>query len=94
MAGRYLVREHPMEADVIIGVPDSGIHAAKGYAMESGIPYNDGLVKNRYIGCTFIQPGQVNRKVSVRLKLNALRSTIARKRVVVIDDSIVRGTCW
>lgn len=92
LAGRYLAREHPIDADVIIGVPDSGLHAAKGYALESGIPYNDGLVKNRYIGRTFIQPGQENREASVRLKLNALRSTIAGRRVVVIDDSIVRGT--
>lgn len=92
LAGRYLAKEHPIDADVVIGVPDSGLHAAKGYALESGIPYNDGLVKNRYIGRTFIQPGQANREASVRLKLNALRSTIAGKRVVVIDDSIVRGT--
>ena len=92
LTGRYLAKEHPIDADVIIGVPDSGLHAAKGYALESGIPYNDGLVKNRYIGRTFIQPGQANREASVRLKLNALRSTIAGKRVVVIDDSIVRGT--
>ena len=92
LAGQYLAKEHPIDADVVIGVPDSGLHAAKGYALESGIPYNDGLVKNRYIGRTFIQPGQANREVSVRLKLNALRSTVAGKRVVVIDDSIVRGT--
>ncbi len=92
LAGRYLAKEHPIDADVVIGVPDSGIHAAKGYALESGIPYNDGLVKNRYIGRTFIQPGQENRENAVRLKLNALRSTVAGKRVVVIDDSIVRGT--
>ena len=92
LAGRYLAKEHPIDADVIIGVPDSGLHAAKGYALESGIPYNDGLVKNRYIGRTFIQPGQANREASVRLKLNALRSTVAGRRVVVIDDSIVRGT--
>lgn len=92
LAGRYLAKEHPIDADVIIGVPDSGLHAAKGYALESGIPYNDGLVKNRYIGRTFIQPGQQNREFSVRLKLNALRSTVSGKRVVVIDDSIVRGT--
>lgn len=92
LTGRYLAKEHPIDADVVIGVPDSGLHAAKGYALESGIPYNDGLVKNRYIGRTFIQPGQANREASVRLKLNALRSTVAGKRVVVIDDSIVRGT--
>ncbi len=92
LAGRYLAREHPVEADVVIGVPDSGLNAAKGYALESGIPYNDGLIKNRYVGRTFIQPSQEDRELAVRLKLNPLRSTIAGKRVVVIDDSIVRGT--
>ena len=92
LAGRFLAQEHPIDADVVIGVPDSGLNAAKGYALESGIPYNDGLIKNRYIGRTFIQPGQANREQSVKLKLNPLRSTIAGKRVVVIDDSIVRGT--
>ena len=90
LAGRCLAKEHPVEADVVIGVPDSGLNAAKGYAMESGIPYNDGLIKNRYIGRTFIQPGQANREQAVKLKLNPLRSTIAGKRVVVIDDSIVQ----
>ena len=88
----YLAREHPVEADVVIGVPDSGLNAAKGYALESGIPYNDGLIKNRYVGRTFIQPGQENRELAVRLKLNPLRSSISGRRVVVIDDSIVRGT--
>ena len=92
LAGRYLAREHPVEADVVIGVPDSGLNAAKGYALESGIPYNDGLIKNRYVGRTFIQPGQENRELAVRLKLNPLRSSISGRRVVVIDDSIVRGT--
>lgn len=92
LAGRYLAKEFPIDADVVIGVPDSGLNAAKGYALESGLPYNDGLIKNRYIGRTFIQPGQDNREMSVKLKLNPLRSTISGKRVVVIDDSIVRGT--
>ena len=92
LAGRLLAREHPIEADVVIGVPDSGLNAAKGYAMESGIPYHDGLIKNRYLGRTFIQPGQENRERAVRMKLNPLRSTIEGRRVVVIDDSIVRGT--
>lgn len=92
LAGRYLAKEHPLDADVVIGVPDSGLNAAKGYALEAGIPYNDGLIKNRYVGRTFIQPGQENREQAVRLKLNPLRATIADKRVVVIDDSIVRGT--
>ena len=92
LAGRYLAQEHPIDADVVIGVPDSGLNAAKGYAQQSGIHYNDGLIKNRYIGRTFIQPGQSARESSVRLKLNALRSTVSDRRVVVIDDSIVRGT--
>lgn len=92
LAGRYLAREHPRQADVVIGVPDSGLNAAKGYAMESGIPYNDGLIKNRYVGRTFIKPDQASREQAVKLKLNPLRSTIDGKRVVVIDDSIVRGT--
>ncbi|MGE4353481.1 MAG: amidophosphoribosyltransferase [Oscillospiraceae bacterium] len=92
LAGKSLAQEYPIDADVVIGVPDSGLSAAKGYALESGIPYNDGLIKNRYIGRTFIQPGQENREMAVRLKLNPLRSTISGKRVVVIDDSIVRGT--
>lgn len=92
LAGKYLAQEFPVDADVVIGVPDSGLNAAKGYAQESGLPYNDGLIKNRYIGRTFIQPGQENREMSVRLKLNPLRSTVSGKRVVVIDDSIVRGT--
>ncbi len=92
LAGRCLAREHPRAADVVIGVPDSGLNAAKGYAMESGIPYNDGLIKNRYVGRTFIKPDQASREQAVKLKLNPLRSTIEGKRVVVIDDSIVRGT--
>lgn len=92
LAGRYLAREHPLDADVVIGVPDSGLIAAKGYALESGTPYRDGLIKNRYIGRTFIQPDQASREQAVKLKLNPLRSTVAEKRVVVIDDSIVRGT--
>lgn len=91
-AGRYLSLEHPVEADVVIGVPDSGISAAIGYAKASGIPYEVGLIKNRYIARTFIQPGQDKRERSVRLKLNALRPTIAGKRVIMVDDSIVRGT--
>ena len=92
LAGRCLAREHPRAADVVIGVPDSGLNAAKGYAMESGIPYNDGLIKNRYVGRTFIKPDQASREQAVKLKLNPLRSTVEGKRVVVIDDSIVRGT--
>ena len=92
LAGRYLAKEYPIDADVVIGVPDSGLVAAKGYAMESGIPFNDGFIKNRYVGRTFIKPGQVSREQAVKLKLNPLRATVAGKRVVMIDDSIVRGT--
>lgn len=91
-AGRFLAKESPVEADVVIGVPDSGLDAAMGYAAESGIPYGEGFVKNRYIGRTFITPNQQSREQAVRIKLGALRSQVAGKRVVMIDDSIVRGT--
>mgnify|MGYP000121488015 CR=1 FL=1 len=91
-AGKYLSLEHPVGADLVMGVPDSGIPAAIGYARCSGIPYGVGLIKNRYIGRTFIQPGQDNRERSVRLKLNALREAVQGKRVIMVDDSIVRGT--
>lgn len=91
-AGKYLSIEHPVGADVVIGVPDSGIPAAIGYAKYSGIPYGVGLIKNRYIARTFIQPGQDKRERSVRLKLNALRTAVDGKRVIMVDDSIVRGT--
>jgi amidophosphoribosyltransferase len=90
--GRLLYREHPVEADVVIGVPDSSISSAIGYAEESGIPYEIGLIKNRYIGRTFIQPSQELRARGVRLKLNAVRRIVEGQRVVLIDDSIVRGT--
>lgn len=90
-AGRILAREHPVDADVVIGVPDSGLDAAMGYAEESGIPYGQGFVKNRYIGRTFITPDQQSREQAVRIKLGALRSTVEGRRVVMIDDSIVRG---
>lgn len=92
LAGKYLAREYPADADVIIGVPDSGLSAAMGFAEESGIPYGIGFVKNKYIGRTFIQPSQSMRENSVRIKLNVLRSTVENKRVVMVDDSIVRGT--
>ena len=92
IAGRFLAREHPVEADVVIGVPDSGLDAALGYAGESGIPYGVGLVKNRYIDRTFIIPGQQSREQAVRIKLGPLKSCVEGKRVVMIDDSIVRGT--
>ena len=91
-AGKILAREHPVDADLVIGVPDSGLTAALGYAMESGIPYGDGLMKNRYIGRTFIRPSQEMREQAVRLKLNPLKSQVDGKRIIMIDDSIVRGT--
>ncbi len=91
-AGRLLARLHPVEADIVIGVPDSGIDAAIGYAQESGIPYCKGFVKNNYVGRTFIQPKQSQREIGVRIKLNVLAQSVSGKRVVMIDDSIVRGT--
>ena len=91
-AGRCLARRHPVEADVVIGVPDSGLDAALGYAQESGIPYEVGFIKNKYIGRTFISPGQSARENLVRIKLNPISSVVRGKRVVMIDDSIVRGT--
>jgi amidophosphoribosyltransferase len=90
--GELLARQRPVDADLVIGVPDSGVTAAEGYAAASGVPYGQGLVKNRYIGRTFIAPTQEARALGVRRKLNPLRSTIAGKRIVVVDDSIVRGT--
>lgn len=89
--GRILAREAPADADLVLGVPDSGIPPAMGFAFESGIPYSDGIVKNRYVGRTFIQPTQAMRQLGIRLKLNPLPSVIRGKRLVVIDDSIVRG---
>ncbi|MBT8225428.1 MAG: amidophosphoribosyltransferase [Dactylosporangium sp.] len=89
--GRALAREHPAEADLTIPVPESGTPAAIGYAAESGIPYGSGLVKNAYVGRTFIQPSQTIRQLGIRLKLNPLRDNVRGKRLVVIDDSIVRG---
>ncbi|GAB4013899.1 amidophosphoribosyltransferase [Nocardioides ultimimeridianus] len=89
--GRQLAREFSVEADVVIPVPESGIPAATGYALESGIPYAQGFVKNAYVGRTFIQPSQTLRQLGIRLKLNALDHVIRGKRVVVVDDSIVRG---
>lgn len=91
-AGKYLWREHPVEADIVVGVPDSGLDAALGFSQESGIPYGIGFIKNRYIGRTFIQPTQAERTNSVKIKLNAVSSSVKGKRVVMIDDSIVRGT--
>ena len=91
-AGRLLARRHPVEADLVVGVPDSGLDAARGYAQESGIPYGIGFIKNKYIGRTFIQGSQKQRENSVRIKLNVVTSTVRGKRVVLVDDSIVRGT--
>ncbi|MGI6591001.1 MAG: amidophosphoribosyltransferase [Eggerthellaceae bacterium] len=89
--GRILAQEAPADADLVLGVPDSGVPPAIGYAIESGIPYSDGIVKNRYVGRTFIQPTQTMRQMGIRIKLNPLPSVIRGKRLVVIDDSIVRG---
>lgn len=91
-AGEFLAKESPVEADVVIGVPDSGIDAAIGFARESGIPYTLGFIKNKYIGRSFISPSQAQRENAVRIKLNVLQENIRGKRVVMIDDSIVRGT--
>ena len=90
--GRMLAKEHPVEADVVCGVPDSGLEAAMGYSLESGIPIATGFVKNRYIGRSFIFPTQAQRENAVSLKLNPLRAAVEGKRVVLVDDSIVRGT--
>ncbi|MEZ5117625.1 MAG: amidophosphoribosyltransferase [Candidatus Nanopelagicales bacterium] len=89
--GRALAREHPVDADLVIPVPESGRYAAIGFAQESGIPFSEGLVKNAYVGRTFIQPSQTIRQLGIRLKLNPLREVIAGQRLVVVDDSIVRG---
>ena len=91
-AGRILARQHPVSADIVIGVPDSGLDAALGFSMESGIPYGIGLIKNKYIGRTFISPGQNTRLDQVKIKLSAIEESVKEKRVVLIDDSIVRGT--
>ncbi|KAB3532110.1 amidophosphoribosyltransferase [Alkaliphilus serpentinus] len=91
-AGEILAKEHPVEVDMVIAVPDTSIPAAIGYSEALGIPFSEGFIKNRYIGRTFIQPDQSMRELAVRLKLNPLRSNIIGKRVVMIDDSIVRGT--
>jgi amidophosphoribosyltransferase len=91
-AGRFLAMDEPVEADIVVGVPESGNAAALGYAMESGIPYGVAFVKNSYVGRTFIKPKQSSRESAVRVKLNVLRSAVEGKRVIMIDDSIVRGT--
>jgi len=91
-AGELLSKESPVDADVVIGLPDSGLEAALGYAGASGIPYGVGFIKNRYVGRTFIQPTQSERERSVRIKINPVSDTVRGKRVIVVDDSIVRGT--
>lgn len=91
-AGRILAQSHPVEADMVVGVPESGNAAAMGYSMESGIPYGNAFVKNSYVGRTFIKPKQSARESSVMVKLNALREVVSGKRVVMVDDSVVRGT--
>ena len=90
--GRGTCREHPVDADVVIGVPDSATAPRSGYAQASGIPYAEGLIKNRYVNRTFIKPDQAGREAAVQLKLNAVRELLEGKRVIVVDDSIVRGT--
>ena len=90
--GRLLAREHPAEADMVVPIPDSGVPAAIGFSLESGIPFRMGLIRNHYIGRTFIEPSQAIRNFGVKLKLNPVRNLIAGKRVVLVDDSIVRGT--
>ena len=91
-AGRILADKHPVNADIVIGTPDSGLDAALGYSLQSGIPYGIGLIKNKYIGRTFIAPGQDTRIDRVKIKLNAISETIKDRRVILVDDSIVRGT--
>ena len=91
-AGKLLAIQHPVDADVVVGVPDSGLTAAIGFSRQSGIPYGEALIKNRYVGRTFIQPNQKQREQSVKIKLNALRTEVYGKRIVLIDDSLVRGT--
>jgi len=90
--GRKLAQEYPVQADIVVPVPDSGISAAIGYAAQSGIPYEEGLIKNRYVGRTFIQPEQLIRDFGVKIKLSPIKEIIKGKRVILIDDSIVRGT--
>ena len=91
-AGAFLALEHPVQADVVIGVPDSGLDAALGYSKQSGIPYEIGFIKNKYIGRTFIAPGQKSREDKVKIKLNPIAEVARGKRIIMIDDSIVRGT--
>lgn len=92
MAGKILYETHPVEADIVVGVPESGNAAAQGFSLASGIPYGTAFVKNSYVGRTFIKPKQSERESAVKIKLNAMREVVAGKRVVMVDDSIVRGT--
>ncbi len=91
-AGRVLAREAPCDCDLVVGAPDSGLAAAMGYALESGIPYGSAILKNRYVGRTFIQPTQLQREMSVQLKYSVLKPAVKGKRILIVDDSIVRGT--
>ena len=90
--GKLLAHAAPVDADFVMGVPDSGLNFAQGYAMESGIPYGEGLIRNRYTGRTFIKHTQAEREAAVSIKLNALASAVNGKKVIMVDDSIVRGT--
>ncbi|MGN1148839.1 MAG: amidophosphoribosyltransferase [Lachnospiraceae bacterium] len=92
LAGKYLAIDSPVDADMVVGVPESGNCAAMGYSLQSGIPYGTAFVKNAYVGRTFIKPGQKSRESSVQVKLNAIKESVAGKRIIMIDDSIVRGT--
>ena len=92
MAGRALAQSYPVEADLVVGVPDSGLVAAKGYSEYSGIPYGMAFHKNSYVGRTFIKPKQSQRESSVKIKLNVIEEVVRGKRIVMVDDSIVRGT--
>ena len=91
-AGAFLAQQSPVDADIVIGVPDSGLSAAQGYSEYSGIPIDTGFIKNKYIARTFIKPTQADREIAVKLKLNVLQSAVKGKRVIMVDDSIVRGT--
>ncbi len=92
IAGRALAKSYPVDADLVVGVPDSGLVAAKGYSEESGIPYGMAFHKNSYVGRTFIKPSQSERESSVKIKLNVIEEVVRGKRIVMVDDSIVRGT--
>jgi amidophosphoribosyltransferase len=92
MAGKILAREYPVDADAVCGLPDSGLEAGQGYSAESGIPFISGFLKNRYIGRSFIYPSQKQREAAVRVKLNPLKANIQGKKIILVDDSIVRGT--